>query len=332
MLVVVANDRKPIGKPLGSLPRAIRNALALVAVAAATIVIGCRRTSDPTPPPNVVARINDRVILVRDVEAEIAARAPGFRAQQYKPMAKREELLESIVTFEVLGAEAERRGYGRDPRVIRTMKEQMVSTMLQQEIEQQLSASQVSEKEIEDAYRRRAAEFELPEQARVSQIVVRDERMAWKVVRLARSGGRRNPADDQKSFRDLVLRFSEDSATRVRGGELGTLTRQSAGQTPALLDAALALTERGAVSDPVRGPHGFHILKLIERTPATIRPLNEVRSRIVQELLGERRSQKTEEFVAALRARAEIKLYKEELAKLQLPDKPTQPSAHLPKR
>jgi peptidyl-prolyl cis-trans isomerase C len=308
-----------------TLTRSAANALI---IAGAIVMIGsaCQQTDSTVQPrPNVVARVNDQVIEVGDVQAEIARRAPGFRAGQYKTMAKREELLDSMVRFEVLAAEAQRRGYGRDPEVVRAMKEQMVAAMLREEIEQQLSAGQVSETEIENAYRRRAAEFEISEQARVSQIVVADERVARRVVRLARSGRRADPAEDQSAFRELVLRFSEDVGTRVRGGELGTITRTSTGQTPGLLDAALALRETGQVSDAVRGPRGFYIFKLIERKPATIRPLDEVRSRIVQELLGERRSRKMEELVAALRARTDIQVYKDELTKVQLPDKPAQP-------
>jgi parvulin-like peptidyl-prolyl isomerase len=117
------------------------------------------------------------------------------------------------------------------------------------------------------------------------------------------------------------LRFSEDSASRIRGGELGTFTRGSTAYSSALLDAAFALEKKGQVSDVVKSPEGFHVLKLIEHAPATIRPLREVRERIVQELLGEQRRQKMEELVASLRARARTEVYKEVLAKVRIPDR-----------
>jgi hypothetical protein len=290
-----------------------------------TALAACQQGPRSAPQPNVVARINDRVIEVRDVEAEIAARAPGFRGQQYRAMAKREELVESMVGFEVLAAEAERRGFGRDPKVVRSHRQEMVAALLRSEIDEKLRAEEVTEAEVEKRYRERAAEFEVPEQVRVSQIVVADQGRARKVVGLARAARKAQPAEDQRAFRELVMKHSEDAATRVRGGEVGTLTRQSAGQPLAVLDAALALKAAGEVSDAVHGPAGFHILKLMERTPASIRPLSEVRSRVVQELVGERRSRKMEELVASLRARVVTELYREELAKVRIADKPAQP-------
>jgi hypothetical protein len=285
----------------------------------------CPQRERLAPQPNIVARINDRVIEVRDVEAEIAARAPGFRGQQYQAMGKRKELLEAMVGFEVLAAEAERRGFGRDPIVMRSHKHEMVAAMLRAEIDEKLRPGEVTDADVDKRYRERAAEYEIPEQVRVSQVVVADEGRARKVVGLARAARKGPPAEDQRAFRELVMKYSEDAATRVRGGEIGTLTRQSAGQAPAVLEAALALKDAGQLSDAVRGPSGFHILKLIERTPAAIRPLGDVRSRIVQELLGERRSRKMDELVTSLRARVVTELYPTELAKVQIPDKPAQP-------
>jgi peptidyl-prolyl cis-trans isomerase C len=298
--------------------------LALVLLLNAQFLPGCRQEPEPLISPNVVARIDNRLLEIADVEAEIAARAPGYRAQQFAAPDKREELLDSMVQFQLLAAEAERRGYARDPKVVRAAQQEMVAILLRREIDEQLHATDVSDADVEKRYRERAAEFEVPEQVRVSQIMVGDMAKARKVVSLARAARRTDATEDGEAFRELVLRFSEDASTRARGGELGTLTRRSTGHAPALLDTALSLKQAGEVSNPINGPRGFHILKLIEHKPASIRPLEEVRTLVAQELLGQRRTRKIEELVSLLRARSRTDVYKEALAKVRIPDRPEQ--------
>ena len=284
---------------------------------------GCRAESRKHP-PNLVARVGDRIIDVRAVEAEIDDRAPGFRAAKYQSPAKREELLESMVRFELLAAEAERRGLAQDPRVVRAARKEMVAALLRKEIDEQLDPRQVDEAEVERRYRERVAEFEIPEQVRVSQILMRDPVRANKVAAQARAARRPDRDKDEQGFRDLVARFSEDPTSRARGGDVGTWTRASPAPA-ALLDAALELSEVGHVSPAVQTAQGFHILKLVQRAPASTRPLSEVRGAIVQELLGTKRNQKLDQLIASLRGRARTEIFKEALATVRVPSHPSPP-------
>ena len=189
---------------------------------------GCRR---PAPPPSdpeqVVARVGDVVLTVADLEAEIKLRAPGFRAQQYRSPARRAELLDSMIQREMLVAEAERRGYGRDPRVVHAMKQEMVAAMTGDDVESSIRSAAPDAGEIESYYEAHQAELERPEQVRVRQILVKDQARARMILGQARRARGPDPAADDRAFQELVTRHSEDTGSRALGGDLGTLTRQS---------------------------------------------------------------------------------------------------------
>src|SRR5262245_14274694 len=64
----------------------------------------------------VVARVDDRPITAGDVQDRINKQTPFARAR-YGTLEKKKEILDGIIRIEVMAAEAERRGYDKDPDV-----------------------------------------------------------------------------------------------------------------------------------------------------------------------------------------------------------------------
>jgi parvulin-like peptidyl-prolyl isomerase len=62
----------------------------------------------------------------------------------------------------------------------------------------------------------------------------------------------------------------------------------------------------GAVSGIFRTEFGFHIAKLVERRPAGVLKLEEVQSRIEEQLLRVKKQKRLDQYVDQLRARAAI--------------------------
>jgi peptidyl-prolyl cis-trans isomerase C len=63
----------------------------------------------------------------------------------------------------------------------------------------------------------------------------------------------------------------------------------------------------GEISGVFRSTFGFHIAKLTERRKAGLTPLREVRERIEMQLWREKKQQAANDFMASLRARADIR-------------------------
>ena len=72
------------------------------------------------------------------------------------------------------------------------------------------------------------------------------------------------------NFEDLAKKYSEDDATKPKGGDLGWIVD---GQTvPEFQQAAFSLP-KGSISDLVKTQYGFHIIKVLDRETAHTKTL-----------------------------------------------------------
>lgn len=104
------------------------------------------------------------------------------------------------------------------------------------------------------------------------------------------------------NFADLAKKYSEDTNTKSKGGEIGWIV---AGQTaPAFEKAAFSLP-KGAVSDVVQTSYSFDIIKVLDKEEAHTKPFEEVKSEIVntltQEKLNSELSDISDKMTAAVR-------------------------------
>jgi len=152
----------------------------------------------------------------------------------------------------------------------------------------------VGDDELRRWYDEHAAEFDTPEQVRVRQVVVRTREEAVRV----RDELRRKP----QAFPEVARRASIGPEAR-NGGDLGFFGKGSG--MPEVFDACFTLPLQ-KVSDVTPSPYGFHVFQVTERRSASRRPFAEVSPALREKLLRERRSRAQEEYLAALRQKAQI--------------------------
>ncbi|MGA2242860.1 MAG: peptidylprolyl isomerase [Verrucomicrobiota bacterium] len=68
-----------------------------------------------------------------------------------------------------------------------------------------------------------------------------------------------------ESFTNLAVQYSEDPGVKDNGGELPPISRDQ--MSPELAAAAFSLTNN-QISDVIELPYGYHIIKLLDKTPA----------------------------------------------------------------
>jgi hypothetical protein len=117
------------------------------------------------------------------------------------------------------------------------------------------------------------------------------------VLGLARARG----ADWDK----LAKAHSTDTLTRNNGGSLGTTTKEGGlaglGVQPALAESALALGT-GKIGGPYKTEHGWHVLKVDNVRPESVRDFDQVRSFIVRQIGQERTQRYYQDQVARIKA------------------------------
>lgn len=87
--------------------------------------------------------------------------------------------------------------------------------------------------------------------------------------------------DDPERFEALAREASEDPGSARAGGDLGYFGPGA--MVPAFEEAAFAL-EQGDISAPVRSDFGFHLIQVTGIRAATVKPFDEVRDEILDEL------------------------------------------------
>ncbi len=154
--------------------------------------------------------------------------------------------------------------------------------------------------EIERAYHADADRFRTPELITARHIV---KNAADAVDEQAMKGPlakAKAELDAGADFADVADRYSDCPGN---GGDLGTFAR---GQMVDSFERVVCAMRPGEVSDMFPTEFGWHIAQLIDRTPARTLPLEEVRGRLAEMLMEEKRRAAVERFVDDLKASATI--------------------------
>ena len=106
-----------------------------------------------------------------------------------------------------------------------------------------------------------------------------------------------------EQFVDLVAQFSEDEATKKRGGDLGYF---SDARMPADFMAAVRTLQIGQLSDVVQTKLGFHIFQLMDTKPEHAMSFEEARPEIVAELQNAKRREAVQKVIVDLARDAEV--------------------------
>jgi peptidyl-prolyl cis-trans isomerase C len=249
----------------------------------------------------VLAKVDDVVITVGEFADRINQQSPYVRSR-YTSIERKKEFLDNLVRFEVLAKEAERRGLTKDPEVVRTMKQVMIQRLLKDQFDK-MSMKDISDDDCRKYYDGHPDEFNKPEEARVSMILVKDTATAKKVLGDARSKG-----VDNAGYRTLVSEYSTDVPTKERGGDLRYFDVNTKDVPKPIVDAAFKMHEIGENSTPITLPQGVAILKLTGRRKALTRTFDETKEQIRNRLFRDKRQEAMESFVKGLRDKASVKI------------------------
>ncbi len=194
---------------------------------------------------------------------------------------------------------------------------------LRESVEQSIAIEKVLEKrgmetptdeEVRAFYDENAEEkFTMPEQVRVRHILVSVERgaeeTAWNEAKSRAETIRKEAIQEGADFAKLAEEKSEGPSA-AQGGDLGFIPR---GKTvPEFENAAFGL-EKGEVSEPVKSPYGWHVIRMVEKKDAETVAFDEIQERLTMQLKGQRIKEKLDEYLAELRSSAEITMHPENL-------------------
>jgi peptidyl-prolyl cis-trans isomerase C len=261
-----------------------------------------------------LAKIDNTTITLGEFQERINRQSPYIR-MRYTSLEQKKEFLDSLVRFEVLAEEAQRRGLDKDPEVVRTMKQVMIQKLMRDEFDTKLTADTVPDADMKTYYDANLAEYVKPEEVRVSAIILKNRAQADRVALEARGdGGKTN-----KGFRDLVMKYSSDEETKLRGGDLRYFDAATKELPASVVKGAFGLINTGDVSAAIDAGNGtWYVLKQTGRRKAMTKSFEDAKGAIRNKLFRDRRMQAQKDFVDNLKNAAKIEINEPNLAKVRI--------------
>ena len=169
-------------------------------------------------------------------------------------------------------------------------------------------AMQVSDEELEQYYKDNEYRLTFPEEVRVRHILLSWKPLGQSDDRAALFEQMQAILDKARAGEDFALLASEysDDSSRLHGGDVGFFRRGQ--MVPPFEKAAFNLQEPGDISDIVETNYGLHIIRLEERKPAHLLPLDEIRDKLRAHISEEKVAKAEAEEKARLRAEADIEI------------------------
>jgi peptidylprolyl isomerase len=266
-----------------------------------TLAVAATPAPDAADP--IVAQRGDITLTASAVRDLVAATEPDERTRLEKDPTALAQFVRNYMLNQVLFAEAKAAKWDERPdiaaRAERARQNAITETYLASV--SQVEAGYPSEADVESAYESNKQRFMVPRQYHIEQIFVavpatagaKAEDDAQKKIADIRQQLAKKGAD----FAEMARKQSEDRTSAPKGGDLGWVREDQL--IPAIKPIVTGLPEN-AMSDPVRSPDGWHLLKLLGTRPAGPAPLADVHDAIVASLKQERQQQNARAYFSTL--------------------------------
>ena len=170
-----------------------------------------------------------------------------------------------------------------------------------------MSRINVPHTEVEKYYEAHKGDFVRKEQVFLRQILISTEGKTPEQAAQAEKRAKDLTARARKGekFAELAKQYSDDETTKDNYGELPPYTR---GQLRKDLEDIVFKEKKGYVTDPIKLPNGFLILKIEERYEAGQAPLEAVENEIMERLSMPQMQPKVRELLTKLREDAFLEI------------------------
>jgi parvulin-like peptidyl-prolyl isomerase len=294
---------------------------ALSLAAAAMLFSGCSQKV-AAPDANVLATVGTTRITLDDFNREIA-----WRKQNERKIPGKEELLAEMISRELSLQKARSLGLEKDADLQRAYGDMLVAKVREKELSKAMASIQVSDAEARADYEKNISRYTEPAKARLAVIYMQttrttsDEKRAEIESRMSQvSELAKALPENTKGFGKLAIDFSDDQASRYRGGDIGWFDEGRTGYRwpDEILKTGFAL-KTGAFSDILKTATGYFLVTKLDSRDAVVTPFEKAQGMIRQKLLAEKRQQAERDFAQQLQNVAPVQKNDEALAKIDFP-------------
>lgn len=287
--------------------------------ATASIFSGCAKNAANS---EALATVGNRQITISDFKEEIE-----WRKQNERPLPAKEILLGEMIARELALQKARALGLEKDRDVQRTYEDILTSKLKERELASRVNAVKVSADEVQGDYKKNLQRYSQPAKARLALIYLKTD-LKMSREKISEQEGRaaemlslaKALPENSKGFGQVAMDFSDDQASRYKGGDVGWYDQGAADYRwpTEVMTAGFALNV-GDVSEVIKTAKGFFIVRKLETRDAVIAPLEQVQGSIQNRLLTQKRLEAEAAFARELQNFAPVQTNELRLAEIDYP-------------
>jgi len=306
-------------------------------IVAFTLIASCEGMKSTTGTPGAkksgkeLAKVGTTTITLDEFKQKLD-KIPPFYRKKFATKKGQLEYLDKMVEEELFYQEALKRGLEKDPEYTSQL-EQIKRSILSSKIKKDLMEKEIkiSDDEIKKYYDEHPDQYQNPETIKVRQILVRlntkatpEEESAAKkkideVYKKLKSGLNFEKAADQ---------YSDDKASAKKGGLIAPVRKGLKSQE--FDNAAFAMSKPNEISAPFKDRRGWNILQFVEKTEASAKPFDQVKTQIERKLKQDKQKSAIDEFTAKIRSSVKVVIHDDLLKDEAVPEEEGENAAGIP--
>jgi len=248
------------------------------------------------PPETILASFGNQTITLGEFNL-IWEEVP----EEYKLQLDKSMVLDQVISEKLLIQEAKDMGLEEDKDILEQIKKMTEQILAQALIEREiLNKVKVNDEEVLEYYEQNKDSFTEKEQVYLYNILVETEEEAQVILEQLIAGA---------NFSEIAIEKSIGPSA-AQGGDLEYIAKGTI--IPEIEEVIFAL-ELEELSKVVKTDFGFHILKITDKKPETVKALEEVKEEIIQTLLPTKQKEAFDNLLEELKDKTEIEINKEAL-------------------
>ena len=250
-----------------------------------------------------VLKIDGTTLTQADVQAEMNS-LPDMAKQFFTGPEGTSRFVDELVKKEMLYLEAKKQGLDKTKEFEKKVEEFKKSILINQLLEKEIKAtSKITEKDAEDYYNSHKNDFMMRNEVRLSQIMVKNEDDAKKVIERLKKG---------EDFAKVAVQVSTDKKSAKSGGFMGSFKR---GELAPEVDEAVFRLKDGEIGAPIKLKDGIHIFR-VTYIKGPIVKFDQVKDMVMHRLTAEKQKSSFDKLIENLKKNYKVDINRTELAKI----------------
>jgi len=246
-----------------------------------------------------LAKIGAKSITDADVK-NVMGNIPEAQKQQINNDADvKARMVDNMVVEELFVMEAEKTGISKDKEfqtaLDRARRQLLTQRYLQRSVQPKITDANM--RKFFDKNKNRYSQDEV----RASHVLLKSEAEAKEVYEKAKAG---------EDFEVLAKKYSKDPSVAQNMGDLGFFTRSR--MVPQFADAAFSM-KPGEISQPVKSPFGYHVIKMVEKKEGKPVKFDDVKDQV----RGDFQNESINELIATLKKNNKVTIFEEKVKTLK---------------